>query len=160
MKMSELESTLMKERDALIDERDNLRAELAEAKAEIAEHDNAVEIVQAEASTYAKSVQRLQKAFDDQCNASRMDAAEIERLKKENERLVELCTNVHDRLLRGDSDMDLLKMLCEGWQKAGGAIPVPDWLRERMERLAAQPKPSIERVRKQLRASGEQGGAE
>jgi hypothetical protein len=108
----------------------------------------------------AKSVQRLQKAFDDQCNASRMDAAEIERLKKENERLVELCTNVHDRLLRGDSDMDLLKMLCEGWQKAGGAIPVPDWLRERMERLAAQPKPSIERVRKQLRASGEQGGAE
>lgn len=43
----------------------------------------------AEAATYAKTVQRLQKAFDDQCNASRQDAAEIERIKRENERLRE-----------------------------------------------------------------------
>lgn len=37
--------------------------------------------LRAEASTYAKAVHRLQKAFDDQCNASRQDAQEIERLK-------------------------------------------------------------------------------
>lgn len=35
----------------------------------------------------------------------------------EIERLQQLCTNVHDRLLRGDSDMGLLKMLETAWNR-------------------------------------------
>ena len=31
-------------------------------------------------------------------------------------RLIDLCTSVHDRLLRGDADTVLLSRLAEGWQ--------------------------------------------
>ena len=31
-------------------------------------------------------------------------------------RLIDLCTSVHDRLLRGDADTVLLSRLSEGWQ--------------------------------------------
>ena len=37
-------------------------------------------------------------------------------------RLIDLCTIVHDRMLRGDSDTVLLSRLAEGWQ--GPNVPV------------------------------------
>lgn len=33
----------------------------------------------------------------------------------EIERLIGICTHVHDRLLRGDDDVELLAKLSEGW---------------------------------------------
>ena len=34
----------------------------------------------------------------------------------EIDRLVGICTHVHDRMLRGDDDMTLMRKLQEGWQ--------------------------------------------
>jgi hypothetical protein len=34
----------------------------------------------------------------------------------ENDRLLKLCVNVHDRLLRGEKDSQLLVRLAEAWQ--------------------------------------------
>lgn len=42
---------------------------------------------------------------------------------RERDRLRQLCTNVHDRLLRGESDLRLLAMLETGWQGAGETKP-------------------------------------
>lgn len=42
--------------------------------------------------------------------------AYAEGLRREVKRLCELCTSVHDRLLRGDSDSELLAMLEEAWK--------------------------------------------
>lgn len=42
-------------------------------------------------------------------------AAEVARLQVERGRLLDLCTNAHDRLLRGDSDAELLAMLESAW---------------------------------------------
>lgn len=56
------------------------------------------------------------------------DEMTIERLVRERDearaevsRLLAICTNVHDRLLRGDDDPVLLAMLAESWKarKAG-----------------------------------------
>ena len=37
-------------------------------------------------------------------------------------RLVDLCTSVHDRMLRGDSDVELLSRLAEGWQGPNASL--------------------------------------
>lgn len=34
----------------------------------------------------------------------------------EIDRLIVICTHVHDRMLRGDNDMTLMRKLQEGWQ--------------------------------------------
>ena len=37
-------------------------------------------------------------------------------------RLIDLCTSVHDRLLRGDADTVLLSRLAEGWQGPNNGV--------------------------------------
>lgn len=34
----------------------------------------------------------------------------------EIQRLIQICEHVHDRMLRGDDDMTLMRKLMEGWQ--------------------------------------------
>ena len=34
----------------------------------------------------------------------------------EIDRLIGICTHVHDRILRGDTDMELMSKLAEGWR--------------------------------------------
>lgn len=38
----------------------------------------------------------------------------------EIDRLIGICTSVHDRMLRGDDDMTLMQKLQEGWQGPNG----------------------------------------
>ena len=42
--------------------------------------------------------------------------AAIDAMQAEIDRLKRICETTHDRLLRGDSDKELLAMLQEGWQ--------------------------------------------
>lgn len=44
------------------------------------------------------------------------DAREIAELRAEVARLRGICTSLHDRLLRGDSDADLLALAETGWK--------------------------------------------
>ena len=45
-------------------------------------------------------------------------------------RLVDLCTSVHDRMLRGDADIVLLARLSEGWQGPNARLDRPEGAKE------------------------------
>jgi hypothetical protein len=64
-----------------------------------------------------------EKAKTPETDAMTPDERTIERLVRERDearvevsRLLALCTNVHDRLLRGDDDTVLLAMLEKAWK--------------------------------------------
>ena len=44
-------------------------------------------------------------------------ACEVQQLRAENNRLMEICQNTHDRLLSGDEDAELLSIMEEAWDK-------------------------------------------
>lgn len=120
-KMREVQARAEKAEELIQEYKDATEAALNETCGKDEKHCTCVPLLRfeakrhrAEAATYAKSVQRLQKAFDDQCNASRQDAAEIERLRAKCEemrktllaRLVELaradaaCAEMRDIMQR------------------------------------------------------------
>jgi transposase-like protein len=69
------------------------------------------------------SISKLGKHFTNRTGTVNAEFArtlerERDEAREESKRLEQLCANVHDRLLRGDDDEELLTMLSEAWAKA------------------------------------------
>lgn len=70
--------------------------------------------------------ERSDRATADELRDDMLESlADIPRLVAEVKRLRALCENVHDRLLRGQEDAELLKMLGEANEPALSELPQP-----------------------------------
>lgn len=47
----------------------------------------------------------------------KQNSNDVDNMAKEIKRLQEICQNTHDRLLRGDSDVELMEMLEKAWKE-------------------------------------------